>query len=71
MQATVPQRHRAVSWRRSEMAAARAMGAGFTGPFGTEKPRCLGELRLADLLRAGLLDHAEFEAERAALLARM
>ncbi len=35
------------------------------------KPRCLGELRLADLLRAGLISHDEFETERAALLERL
>jgi hypothetical protein len=39
----------------------------FTAPT----PRCLGELRLADLLAAGLISVAEFERERAALVARL
>jgi hypothetical protein len=40
-------------------------------PFAGARPRCLGELRLVDLLRAGMISHAEFEAERASLLARL
>ena len=71
MQATTPQGHRAAFWRRSDVAAARATRAGSTDPFVAAEPRCLGELRLADLLKAGLISHAEFKAERAALLARM
>jgi hypothetical protein len=39
--------------------------------LGLHPPRCLGELRLADLLQAGVINHAEFEAERAALLERL
>jgi hypothetical protein len=71
MQATIPQRPRAAFWRRSSYAAARATRAGSTEPFVAPNPRCLGELRLADLVRAGKISVAEFEAERAALLARL
>jgi hypothetical protein len=71
MQATIPQRDRAAFRRGSVLAAARARHAGATEPFVAPTPRCLGELRLVDLLRAGMINHAEFEAERAALLARL
>lgn len=71
MQATIPQRHRATFWRRSDVTAARATRVGSREPFGLSKPRCLGELRLAELLQAGMISDAEFEAERAALLARL
>ena len=71
MQATIPQRHRAAFRRRSWLTAARSTRAGSTEPFVAPTPRCLGELRLVDLLQAGMISHAEFEAERAALLARL
>ena len=71
MQATIPQRPRAAFWRRASFAATRTTRAGFPEPFVTPQPRCLGELRLADLLRAGEISVAEFKAERAALLERL
>lgn len=71
MQATIPQRPRGAFWRRSSFAAARATRAGSTQPFVAPRPHCLGELRLADELRAGKISIAKFEAERAALLKRL
>ena len=71
MQATIPQRSRATFWRRPSFAAARTSSAESSEPFVAPRPRCLGELRLADLLRAGEISVAEFEAERTALLARL
>jgi hypothetical protein len=56
-------------WRR----APRRVGAprGYGEVVNLLKPRCLGELRLADLLRAGEISQAQFETERAALLERL
>lgn len=70
---------RAALWPRSlgrsaRLSTRRRTAAGFGGrpdPTLVGKPRCLGELRLADQLRAGVITVREFESERAALLARL
>lgn len=70
---------RAALWPRSLGRSARVSGRRYAGaggggrpdPILAEKPRCLGELRLADQLRAGVIDADEFKTQRAALLARL
>jgi hypothetical protein len=57
--------------RMSNRRYARAGRVGHEDPSLAVKPRCLGELRLADQLRAGLIDVDEFKSQRAALLARL
>ena len=52
-------------------AGAQATQTAYGEPLAAVKPRCLGELRLADLLRAGAITRAEFEAQRADLLKRL
>ena len=71
MQAVVPHSSRGAFRRQSSFAAALAARTERADAFVVPTPRCLGELRLADLLRAGEISVAEFEAERTALLARL
>jgi hypothetical protein len=70
---------RSALWPRPRGASSRRFFRGRDGasparqaqPVPTFRPRCLGELRLADLLQAGVISAAEFEARRAELLARL
>ena len=67
----IQRRSRAGIWRRAVPAGAQGTPPGYGESLAALKPRCLGELRLADLLRDGAISRAEFEAERAALLKRL
>jgi hypothetical protein len=71
MLAVLPVRPRTTFWRRPARRGVGAGPGGYDEPIVLHKPRCLGELRLADLLRAGVISRSEFEAERAALLERL
>lgn len=64
-------RPRMTYWRRPTRRGIGADLAGYGQQIFLHKPKCLGELRLADLLRAGAISRAEFEVERAALLDRL
>ena len=71
MLATLHPHPRMTYWRRLPRRGV-VGGQGWDGEaINLQKPRCLGELRLADQLRAGEISQAEFEAERAALLERL
>ena len=62
MLAALHPRPRMTYWRRT---ARRGLGPGPSGygqAIALHKPRCLGELRLADLLRAGAISRDEFDA---------
>jgi hypothetical protein len=64
-------RPRETGWRGAVGARIETNRAAYLGAFAAVRPRCLGELRLADMLAAGSITVDEFKAERAALLARL
>jgi hypothetical protein len=71
MLAALHPRPRMTYWRRPPRRGVVGGHSAYGEAINLYKPRCLGELRLADLLRAGEISEAEFEAERAALLERL
>ena len=71
MLAALHPRPRMTFWRRAPRRGIVGSSRGNREAIVLHKPRCLGELRLVDLLRAGVITHDEFEAERAALLERL